>query len=90
MKRILINTDNGMLSLAECVVLQAVKDYSRSYRKVLRDPDDEQADAMMQECEDFLITSVLVKELIDDPEALLFRLDQQIEAEHTRRKRCSR
>ena len=88
MKRITIDNSYGIESLAESIVLQAVKDYIRAYRKVLRDPSDTKAVSVMQECEDFIVTDNRVAELITDPLELLYRLDKQIETEHDRRTRC--
>ena len=85
MKRIRFNNDYGYESLAESIVLQAVKDYTRSYRVVLRNPDNYQAAAMMKECEDF-IESRWFRMLCNlDPDELLYRLDKDIEAEYYRR-----
>ena len=72
-------------------MLQVVKDYSKSYSKVLRDPTDKKAEAKMQKCEDYIMTDPLVAELISDPLEFLYKLDLQIEADHERRiKRCRR
>ena len=91
MKVIRIDNSKGYISLAEAIVLQAVKDYSRSYSKVLRDPTDEKSKDKMQECEDYIMTSPLVAQLISDPLEFLYRLDLQIEADHERRmRRCHR
>ena len=49
MKRILLDNSYGYQSLAESVVLQAVKDYTNSYRTVLKDPGNKKAAKMMQE-----------------------------------------
>ena len=54
MRRIRFDNSHGYESLAESIVLQAVKDYTRSYRAVLRDPENKKAAAMMKECEDFI------------------------------------
>ena len=88
MKRIRFDNSHDFESLAESIILQAVKDYIRSYRKILRDPADEKATAVMQECEDFLVTDARVSEMISDPLELLYRLDRQIELEHARRMKC--
>ena len=88
MKRIIFDNSNDIESLAECIILQAVKDYVRSYRRILRDPADKKAAAVMKECEDFLVTDARVNEMISDPLELLYRLDQQIEKEHARRMQC--
>ena len=85
MRRIHFDNKYGYESLAESIVLQAVKDYTRSYRVVLRNPDNYQAAAMMKECEDF-IESRWFRMLCDlDPEELLYRLDKEIEADYYRR-----
>ena len=87
MRRIHFDNKYGYESLAECIVLQAVKDYTRSYRVVLRNPDNFKAAAMMKECEDF-IESRWFRMLCDlDPEELLYRLDKDIEAEFRRRRK---
>ena len=91
MKVIRIDHSNGYTSLAEAIVLQAVKDYTRSYSKVLRDPTDKKAERMMQKCEDFIMTDPLVSELINDPLEFLYKLDLQIEAAHERKvRKCRR
>ena len=91
MKVIRIDNSKGYISLAEAIVLQAVKDYSRSYSKVLKDPTDKKAEATMQKCEDYIMTEPLVAELISDPLEFLYKLDLQIEADHERRmKKCRR
>lgn len=91
MKVIRIDNSKGYISLAEAIVLQAVKDYSRSYSKVLRDPTDEKSKVIMQKCEDYIMTSPLVAQLISDPLEFLYKLDLQIEADHERRmRRCHR
>ena len=85
MRRIYFDNKYGYESLAESIVLQAVKDYTRSYRVVLRNPENYQAAAMMRECEDF-IESRWFRMLCDlDPEELLYRLDKEIEAAYCRR-----
>ena len=85
MRRIRFDNRYGYESLAESIVLQAVKDYTRSYRAVLRNPENKKAAAMMKECEDF-IESRWFRMLCDlDPEELLFRLDLDIETEFYRR-----
>ncbi|MBP3897470.1 MAG: hypothetical protein J6D57_06535 [Mogibacterium sp.] len=87
MRRIHFDNKYGYESLAESIVLQAVKDYIRSYRVVLRNPDNYQAAAMMKECEDF-IESRWFRMLCDlDPEELLYRLDKEIEADYYRRRK---
>ena len=91
MKIIRIDNSKGYISLAEAIVLQAVKDYSRSYSKVLRDPKDEKSRDIMQKCEDYIMTSPLVAQLVSDPLEFLYKLDLQIEADHKRRmRRCHR
>lgn len=90
MKRIYFDNSNGLDSLAESIILQAVKDYTRSYRKILRNPADKKAAAVMKECEDFLVADARVSEMISDPLELLYRLDQQIEKEHQRRMQCQK
>lgn len=91
MKVIRIDHSKGYVSLAEAIVLQAIKDYSRSYSKVLKDPADRKAEAMMQKCENYIMTDPLVAQLISDPLEFLYKLDLQIEADHERRmRRCRR
>ncbi len=91
MKVIRIDNHKGYVSLAEAIVLQAVKDYSKSYSKVLRNHTDEESKNIMQKCEDYIMTSPLVAQLISDPLEFLYKLDLQIEADHDRRmRRCHR
>ena len=54
MKRIYFDNKYDYESFAESIVLQAIKDYTRSYRAVLRNPGNNTAAAMMKECEDFI------------------------------------
>lgn len=90
MNRIRMDNSNGYESLLESIILQAVKDYTRAYRRVLRDPEDKKAYSMMQECEDFIESDTFRTMCGLDPEELLYNLDQQIEAEHARRERCKK
>jgi hypothetical protein len=86
MKHILLDNSYGYQSLAESVVLQAVKDYTNSYRAVLKDPGNKEAAKMMQECEDF-IESRWFRMLCDlDPEELLYRIEVELEKAYGRRK----
>ena len=85
MRRIYFDNKYGYDSLAQSIVLQAVKDYIRSYRAVLKNPRNDEAAAMMKECENF-IESRWFRMLCDlDPEELLYRLDREIEAPYYRR-----
>ena len=85
MKRIKFGNDHGYESLAESIVLQAVKDYTRSYRTLLRFPDNYQAAAMMRECENFIESRWFALLCDLDPEELLYRLDREVESAHYRR-----
>jgi hydrogenase maturation factor len=86
MKHILLDNSYGYQSLAESVVLQAVKDYTNSYREVLKDPGNKKAAKMMQECEDF-IESRWFRMLCNlDPEELLYKIDVELEKVYGRRK----
>lgn len=79
MKRIHFDNQYGYASLAECIVLQAVKDYGRSYRVFLRNPYNAAAEQMMKDCEDF-IESEWFRKLCDlDPEELLYRIEKEVE-----------
>ena len=79
MNRIHFDNQNGYSSLAECVVLQAVKAYIRSYRVFLRNPYNMAAEQMMEECESF-IESEWFRKLCDlDPEELLYRIEKEVE-----------
>ena len=91
MKVIRINHENGYISVAEAIVLQVVKDYSKSYSKVLRDPSDKAAARMMRIYEDDIVMDPDVESLVGDPLEFLYKLDKQIEDAHERRmKRCRR
>ena len=86
MKHIILDNSYCYHSLAESVVLQAVKDYTNSYRAVLKDPGNKKAAKMMQECEDF-IESRWFRMLCDlDPEELLYKIDVELEKAYGRRK----
>ena len=86
MNRIHFDNQNGYISLAECIVLQAVKDYRRSYRVFLRNPYNEAAEEMMEDCEAF-IESGWFRMLCDlDPEELLYKIDVELEKAYGRRK----
>ena len=86
MKHIILDNSYGYQSLAESVVLQAVKDYTNSYRAVLKDPGNKKAAKMMQECEAF-IESRWFRMLCNlDPEELLYKIDVELEKVYGRRK----
>lgn len=90
MRQIRFDINNGYESLLESIILQAVKDYIRAYRRVLRRPEDLKANSIMQECEDFIESDCFRKMCDLDPEELLYNIDQQVEAEYIRRERCRR
>ena len=80
MRRIIFDNNHGYESLAECIVLQAVKDYRRSYRVFLRNPYNEAAEKMMKDCEDFFESGWFRKICDLDPEEILYRIEK--DAEH--------
>jgi len=84
MKRIYFDNKYGYGSLADCIVLQAVKDYTRSYRVFLRNPYNEATEEMMKECEEFFESGWFGKLCDLDPEELLYKLDKEVEAAHAR------
>ena len=85
MKRIKFGNDHGYEPLAESIVLQAVKDYTRSYRTLLSHPGNHQAEEMMRECENFIESRWFAMLCDLDPEELLYRLDREVETAHYRR-----
>ena len=70
--------------------LLVVRDYARSYSKVLMDPADKAAEEVMNRCENIIMLDPNIHELIGDPLDFLYGLDLQIETEHERRMRCRR
>ena len=75
MKRITIDNSYGIESLAESIVLQAVKDYIRAYRKVLRDPSDAKAVSVIAKNIAAMSSSITISQV--------HRLPSSIRLDHT-------
>ena len=87
--RILKRTEK--LTEDESDILDTIKQYSRLYCKVLRNPSDKYAAKMMRIYEDDIVMDPDVEKLVGDPLEFLYKLDKQIEDAHERRiKRCRR
>ena len=85
--RILKRTAN--LTEDENDILDMIKQYSRLYCMVLRDPSDKVAARMMRIYENDIVMDPDVERLVGDPLEFLYKLDKQIEDAHERRmKRC--
>ena len=81
----------GKLSEDESYALEMIREYSRSYSRVLKDPSDKEAASTMRICEDYIVMDEDIESLVGDPLEFLYRLDKQIEDAHERRiKRCRR
>ena len=75
----------------ESDILDTIKQYSRLYCSVLRDPSDKYAAKMMRIYEDDIVMDPDVEKLVGDPLEFLYKLDKQIEDAHERRlKKCRR
>ena len=73
---------NALANPANSNVFHKIKDYSEAYGKVLRDPDDREAENLMNICENEILVDPDCVELIRDPLELLYELDKQIETEY--------
>ena len=81
----------GKLSEDESYALEMIREYSRSYSRVLKDPSDKESASTMRICEDYIVMDEDIEGLVGDPLEFLYRLDKQIEDAHERRiKRCRR
>ena len=81
----------GKYSDGERDALEMIREYSRSYSRVLRDPADKESASIMRICEDYIVMDEDIEGLVGDPLEFLYRLDKQIEDAHERRLgRCRR
>ena len=82
MKPIRFNFEHDYWSLAEAIVLQAVKDYERCTKKLLKGIGTDRDKWMMQECEDFIVSKWVKRTFDIDTEELLTRIDEELYAEY--------
>lgn len=69
-------------------LLMTVDDYEIWYRIFLKDPEDEDAQEMLRDCEDYILNEPTVKHFIEEPAEFLFEFEKNIEAEFERRLEC--
>ena len=82
MKSIRFNYDQDYWSLAEAIVLQAVKDYERCTKKLLKGIGTDHDKWMMQECENFIVSKWVKKTFDIDTEEILAMIDEELYAEN--------
>ena len=82
MKPIRFNFEHDYGSLAEAIVLQAVKDYERCTKKLLKGIGTDRDKWMMQECENFIVSKWVKRTFDIDTEELLTRIDEELYAEY--------
>ena len=82
MKPIRFNNDHNYWSLAEAIVLQAVKDYEKCTKKHLKGTGNDRDNWMMQECEDFIVSKWVKRTFDIDTEELLAMIDEELFKEY--------
>ena len=82
MKRIRFNNDHNYWSLAEAIVLQAVRDYENCTKKLLKGTGNDRDKWMMQECEDFIVSKWVKRTFDIDTDELLAMIDEELYAEY--------
>lgn len=82
MKPIRFNYEHDYWSLAEAIVLQAVKDYELCTKKLLKGIGTDRNKWMMQECENFIVSKWVKRTFDIDTEELLTRIDEELYAEY--------
>lgn len=82
MKSIRFNYDQDYWSLAEAIVLQAVKDYERCTKNLLKGIGTDRDKWMMQECENFIVSKWVKRTFNIDTEELLAKIDEELYAEY--------
>lgn len=91
LKIVKIDDPEALDHIARCEVYQAISDYEVWSRILLKDPTDEDACAMMEDCKDFILTDPRVERCIKNPDEFLFMLDMKVMRDIRKwRKSCSR
>ena len=78
MRPIRFNYDHDYWSLAEAIVLQAVKDYENCMKRLLKGIGTDRDKWMMQECEDFIVSKWVKRTFDIDTEELLYLIDEEL------------
>ena len=78
MRPIRFNYDHDYWSLAEAIVLQAVKDYENCTKRLLKGVGTDRDKWMMQECEDFIVSKWVKRTFDIDTEELLYLIDEEL------------
>lgn len=90
-KMIKISDPEALDHIARCEVYQAISDYEIWSRIQRKDPSDQDAFYMKEDCEQFLLTDPKVRRCIDDPAWFLWKIDRLVEREYKKWvKKCSR
>ena len=82
MKPIRFNYDHDYWSVAEAIVLQAVKDYKNCAKRLLKGAGSDRDKQMMQECEDFIVSKWVKRTFDIDTEELLAMIDEELLKEY--------
>ena len=82
MKPIRFNYDHDYWSVAEAIVLQAVKDYKNCVKKLLKGAGTDRDKRMMQECENFIVSKWVKRTFDIDTEELLAMIDAELFKEY--------
>lgn len=70
---------NGYESLANAIILQAVKDYRQARQKIKKRPRNEDVKAMLRDCESFFLSEWFTYLTSIDGEVLLKKLQEETE-----------
>lgn len=91
LKIVKIDDPEALDHIARCEVYQAISDYEVWSRILLKDPTDEDAGEMVDDCEEFILTDPRVERCIKDPVSFLHKLDMKVMRDIRKwRKSCSR
>ena len=91
LKIVKIDDPEALAHIARCEVYQAISDYEVWSRILLKDPTDEDAGEMVDDCEEFILTDPRVERCIKDPISFLHKLDMKVMRDIRKwRKSCSR
>lgn len=91
LKIVKIDDPEALAHIARCEVYQAISDYEVWSRILLKDPTDEDAGEMVDDCEEFILTDPRVERCIKDPVSFLHKLDMKVMRDIRKwRKSCSR
>ena len=78
LKIVKIDDPEALDHIARCEVYQAISDYEVWSRILLKDPTDEDAGEMVDDCEEFILTDPRVERCIKDPVRFLHKLDMKV------------